>query len=98
MRKDNTNFSMIREELEKLDVIVIMLLALLVLRDPLEEEEVEVEEDHQELKILLKKPKKNNNQQPPNDSIRNIFIQYIPPFLLINYSYLYPKNTKNNNL
>ena len=63
MRKDNTNFSMIREELEKLDVIVIMPLAL---KDPQEVVEAEVEEDHQELKeplLMPLKPKPQHNNK-----------------------------------
>jgi predicted metalloenzyme YecM len=68
IKKDSTNSSMIKEELEELDVIVIMPQQLI---EELEEEVEEEEEDHQELKVHPKQLNKKLNQlfkhQPNND-------------------------------
>lgn len=58
-KRDNTNFSMIKEELKKSDVIVTMLPA-----KAQEPEEAEVEKDHQELKEPQQQPSQPRKKKP----------------------------------
>ncbi len=68
MKRDNTNFSMIKEKSEKLDTTVTIILLLTE-----EEEVVEDPEDNKELQLKRKKKKLQLNNHKLNNDLNILY-------------------------